>query len=96
VLGRHLDEDQGEAVGIARDDLEEAPRLRLGLLLDRYTPLRQPFPPLEDESVLPGFRCRACTRALQEARRRSGRLGGHPRKPRPAGLAAERIERILD
>ena len=29
-------------------------------------------------------------------RRRSGRLGGHPRKPRPAGLAAERIERILD
>jgi hypothetical protein len=44
VLGRHLGEDQGEAVGIARDHLEEAPRLHLGLLLDRYAPLRQPFP----------------------------------------------------
>src|SRR5439155_18775139 len=44
VLGRHLGEDQGEAVVIARDHLEEAPRLHLGLLLDRYAPLRQPFP----------------------------------------------------
>ncbi len=44
VLGRHLDEDEGEAVGIARDHLEEAPGLHLGLPLDRYAPLRQPFP----------------------------------------------------
>lgn len=40
VLGRHLDEDQGEAVGITRDHLEEAPRLELGLLGDHDAFLR--------------------------------------------------------
>ena len=33
---------------------------------------------------------------LQDARRKSGKLGGRPRKPRPTDLERERIERILD
>jgi hypothetical protein len=73
VLGRHLDEDQGEAVGIARDHLEEAPGLHLGLLLDRYAPLRQPFPDgvevtyLEEEANSVGGRLGRGARDLEEA-----------------------------
>ena len=73
VLGRHLDEDQGEAVGIARDHLEEAPRLHLGPLLDRYAPLRQPFPDsvevahLEEEANSVGRRLGRGVRDLEEA-----------------------------
>jgi hypothetical protein len=73
VLGRHLDEDQGEAVGIARDHFEEAPRLHLGLLLDWYAPLRQPFPDggevahLEEEANSVGGRLGRGARDLEEA-----------------------------
>jgi len=73
VLGPDLDENQGEAVGIARDHLEEAPRLHLGLLLDRYAPLRQPFPDgvevayLEEEANSVGGRLGRGARDLEEA-----------------------------
>src|SRR5918995_3157711 len=73
VLGRHLDEDQGEAVGIARDHFEEAPRLHLGPLLDRYAPLRQPFPDsvevahLKEEANSVGGRLGRSARDLEEA-----------------------------
>ena len=73
MLGRHLGEDQGEAVGIARDHLEEAPRLHLGLLLDRYALLRQPFPDgvevayLEEEANSVRGRLGRGARDLEEA-----------------------------
>jgi len=90
VLGRHLDEDQGEAVGIARDHFEEAPRLHLGLLLDRYAPLRQPFPDgvevahLEERGEQRRRAARArCSRPRGGRRReRRRRRGSFPRPTR--------------
>jgi hypothetical protein len=43
VLGRHLDEDEREPVGVARDQLDEPPGFQLRFLFDRHAPLDELF-----------------------------------------------------